>query len=456
MKKVCILLIGLISTLGATAQDVHEEQASISGRVLDVSSSPYPADVQVLQIVIREGFASLYSRCATNVGTDGRFECLKLPRGKFIVQILPLPQLVKQKVHDAATGTIPESIFYPGVTDLEQATPVSLRNNEAGWVEVRVVESSAVKVTGALPAHARIASFSLKAESGGLTLNTAMNPSYDQNTGKFVLPNVPPGHYQLTANLVDAITPAPLFPSASPSVAISAQFFPSTLRKTTSLEERHAMLPLVVGATPIDNLVLSAIPNVEIKGQIPTLPSGIAISQLLLLSADGSIHDSNTSVKDGAFDFRSVPPGEYILSLPLGQQVYVDSVSVGGKSSGSSRFTIAPGQDTVNLELEVKKSRAQIRGSVKEWQSAAASAEVIAQSEDSGEIYKVTTDKQKNFSFAGVKPGEYRLFAWPGVDTIEYRNPLVLKKYNNDSTEVRVDQDDIGSVIELSPIEKER
>jgi Polysaccharide lyase family 4, domain II len=216
------------------------------------------------------------------------------------------------------------------------------------------------------------------------------------------------------------------------------------------------MLPLVVGATPIDNLVLSAIPNVEIKGQIPTLPSGIAISQLLLLSADGSIHDSNTSVKDGAFDFRSVPPGEYILSLPLGQQVYVDSVSVGGKSSGSSRFTIAPGQDTVNLELEVKKSRAQIRGSVKEWQSAAASAEVIAQSEDSGDIYKVTTDKQKNFSFAGVKPGEYRLFAWPGVDTIEYRNPLVLKKYNNDSTEVRVDQDDIGSVIELSPIEKER
>jgi hypothetical protein len=81
---------------------------------------------------------------------------------------------------------------------------------------------------------------------------------------------------------------------------------------------------------------------------------------------------------------------------------------------------------------------------------------VIAQSEDSGAIYKVTTDKHRNFSFAGVKPGEYRLFAWPGVDTIEYRNPLILRKYNNDSTEVRVDQGRIGSAIELSPIEKER
>jgi len=110
----------------------------------------------------------------------------------------------------------------------------------------------------------------------------------------------------------------------------------------------------------------------------------------------------------------------------------------------------------VNLELEVQGPGIAIRGSVKEWEGSAVSAQVIARSEDSGEIYKVTTDKQRNFSFAGVKPGEYRLFAWPGVDTIEYRNPLVLGKYNNDSTEVRVDQDEIGSAIELSPIEKER
>jgi hypothetical protein len=259
-----------------------------------------------------------------------------------------------------------------------------------------------------------------------LTLDAGINPQYDSNTGRFVISNVPAGHYQLIADL----------------------FINHKLRRAT--------LPFMVNATPVDNLVLSAIPNVEIRGQLPTLPSGVTISQLLLLSADGSIRDRNTSVKDGAFDFRSVPPGEYILSLPLGQQVYVDSVSVGGRSGGSSRFTIAPGQDTVNLELEVKGPGIPIRGSVKEWEGSAVSAEVIAQSEDSGEFYKVTTDKQRNFLFAGVKPGEYRLFAWPGVDTIEYRNPLVLRKYNNDSTEVRVDQDDIGSAIELSPIEKER
>lgn len=82
----------------------------------------------------------------------------------------------------------------------------------------------------------------------------------------------------------------------------------------------------------------------------------------------------------------------------------------------------------MNLKLEVKGPSIPIRGSVKEWEGSAVSAEVIAQAEDSGEIYKVTTDKQRNFSFAGVKPGEYRLFAWPGVNTIEYRNPPRLEK----------------------------
>jgi hypothetical protein len=46
--------------------------------------------------------------------------------------------------------------------------------------------------------------------------------------------------------------------------------------------------------------------------------------------------------------------------------------------------------------------------------------------------------------------------AWPGTDSVEYRNPLVLRKYNDDSSEVRVNQGEIGSAIELSPIEKER
>lgn len=361
-----------------------------------------------------------------NTSQEGAFLCPKLPEGEFIVQVLPQRGVGRQtqKAEDDASETIPASIFYPGVTDLEQAVPISLRSDEAGWAEVRVAATPAVEVTGMLADHSQDAFLSVKARSGGLTLDAGIKPQYDSSTGRFVLSNVPAGHYELAANL----------------------FMNKNVQRAT--------LPFVVDATPVDHLLLSAMSDMDISGQISTVPSGVSISQLMLKSADGLIRDRSTSVKDGAFTFRSVPAGEYIVSVSPGQQVFVDAVSIGGKSIAGSRFAIASGQGIVNLEVEVKRPSLPIRGSVKEWDGSAASAEVIAQSEDSGEIYQVTTDKQRNFLFAGVKPGEYRLFAWPGVDMVEYRNPSILKKYNDDSTEVRVDQDDIGSAVELSPIER--
>jgi hypothetical protein len=80
--------------------------------------------------------------------------------------------------------TIPESI-YPEVTDLEQATPILLRDNQAGWAEVRVKDSPAVEVTGSLANHASVVSLTLNAESGGLTLDADINPQYNSNTGGF-------------------------------------------------------------------------------------------------------------------------------------------------------------------------------------------------------------------------------------------------------------------------------
>ena len=107
--------------------------------------------------------------CVTNTDQQGGFECPKLPAGKFIVQVLSLRRWGKQtqKAQDAAAGTIPKSIFYPGVTDLEQATPISLRSNEAGWAEVRVADSPGVEVTGTLTDHPPGAFLILKAELGG-------------------------------------------------------------------------------------------------------------------------------------------------------------------------------------------------------------------------------------------------------------------------------------------------
>jgi hypothetical protein len=152
VKNVCILSISLILAVTAEAQNMHEEQASMSGRVLKVSGSPYPAKVRVFQIFIRNGFTAMRPSCVTDTDLQGKFECSALPNGKFIVQVLPSRQSKSQtqKTPDSEGEAIPASIFYPGVTDLEDAMPISLHANEAGWADIRVVSAPTVEVTGEL------------------------------------------------------------------------------------------------------------------------------------------------------------------------------------------------------------------------------------------------------------------------------------------------------------------
>jgi hypothetical protein len=79
--------------------------------------------------------------------------------------------------------------------------------------------------------------------------------------------------------------------------------------------ERRATLPFVVDATPVDNLLLSATPNVEMSSQLPTLPLGVTISQLLLTSTDGSTRRSQSIGERWSVQFWFVTCGRVHLEL---------------------------------------------------------------------------------------------------------------------------------------------
>jgi hypothetical protein len=93
---------------------------------------------------------------------------------------------------------------------------------------------------------------------------------------------------------------------------------------------------------------------------------------------------------------------------------------------------------------------------VDRWDGDAPKAEIIALNEDSRQIFEGVTDSNLRFSITGVPPGTYRLFAWPGVDSVEYRSLGLLKRYEQDSIEVSLETGTPAGQVELKPIEKER
>ncbi len=427
MRLIIILLLGSAVVTGVgSAQQAREDRSSISGSVLDASGVPISAQVHAYQIAIRNGFANVFSKCNTTTNREGRFVCAKLPAGKYILQALPGGRAGSSGARqEGDSAGLPRSVFYPGTSDLEMADTIRLRQDEAGWADIRVASAPSGSISGTLTEHAAHPALTLKAAASDVMIDTGVPLKYDGDTGQFTAQNVAAGHY-----------------------VVMADWFVGGM-------EQRATVPVVVNNAPVDGVAISATTNVELSGQFSEMPERTQVSQVRLQRIDGSVQDASTTVKDGVFHFHPVQAGSYVLTLPAGQQAYVDSVTLDGKGMDGPRIA-APEQASSSLEVTLKGPALGLQGTVNAWDGNASKAEVVAQSEDSGEIYETTTDKQRRFSFNGLRPGSYQLYAWPGVDTVEYRNPKVLKRYNQDSTSAEVKGGVLGSSVTLTPIEKLR
>lgn len=422
MKSFCVCLVAIVLACVAPAQQPTQGTASIAGRITDASGNPYPSQVQVYQIIIRDGIGNVYPKCHTFTRKEGGFECPQLPAGRYIVQVLPL--LPPSVSGTRASTSIAVSVFYSNVTDLDLANIISLKGGEQKWTDFQLFDTSAVEISGVLLNHTAQAAFTLKAESGGRSVDTGVHVRYDDKTGQFRAERVPPGHYLLTADWF------------------------------INGAEQRAALPLTVADTPVHDLRLSAGSNAAIGGTLSGLPAGSNISDIRLECADGSNGDINAPVKNGAYHFHPVPAGDYILTLSPNQSLYVDSLTVGDQNVAGPRVRLGQDETEIHVDIALQGPALTIRGTVAPWDSAAPRAQVVAQNEQSGQVYATITGPDRRFSLMGLSPGAYRLYAWPGIDTVEYRNPSVLKRYKNQSTELSLDADSLTSSIELSPMDR--
>ena len=53
-------------------------------------------------------------------------------------------------------------------------------------------------------------------------------------------------------------------------------------------------------------------------------------------------------------------------------------------------------------------------------------------------IKTATTDQQGRFTLRGITPGNYRIFAWEGIEANSFFDPEVLSQYEQQSKAVRI------------------
>jgi hypothetical protein len=66
---------------------------------------------------------------------------------------------------------------------------------------------------------------------------------------------------------------------------------------------------------------------------------------------------------------------------------------------------------------------------------------------DRRELYlKTKTDREGRFSFRGIPPGNYKIFAWENLEQYGYFDPSVVQRADTQATPVRVTESSTQSI----------
>ncbi len=418
--SIVFLLFGITTQL-LLSQSSVERIASLSGVVLYTDGVAANANLHLYQVAIKNGVLTLFSACDTATDKTGRYECHSLPRGRFLLAVSSSGKVAKQTGGDRQSNATIS--FYPGVADLTKAELITINGLVDNWVDICIPETTSTYIKGTVVSASRDIALSLKAVSGGISFDTEIPVKFQPESGEFFVEEIPPGSYRLTADWF------------------------------AGGKGYKGSVSLLVSHSPVEKLGISAEIDNTLSGTITAAAGKPTITSVQLQSLDGSRPPVLTNVIAGNFRFAPIPPGKYVLCIPAVQDSFVDSIVMDGKPFDGAAFVV-PSQNMSHLEVHLQQPALSIRGTVQPWDAQNQTAEVIAQSETSGQIYQVITDNFRQFALSGLAPGTYRLFAWPGSDQIEFRNPVALKRYEDDSTEINIQPSVLSNNIEIHPINK--
>src|SRR5277367_1746010 len=428
--------------------------AAISGHVFDEDGEPIAkAAVITYRASKRQGTEHEMGDDPVLTNDLGEFRIFDLAPGRYYIAVnyrredpfhrdAPAPN---QKLN---TGYLPS--YYPNTVDPAKAQPISVGpGDEIHPVDFFLRASRFVTVRGRvicdppgnLAASGRV---SLNPQGPGLAQALqGLEDNFRPKEGSFVLRNVPPGSYDLTASY----------------------------RNGESDDWHIARRQLEVGISDVDGVTITISRGVDVSGRLtwegtPPTELGNFHVGLQALGQNQPYFSQPTIKPDGTFQFKNVPEGFYRPVVHLYGPVvnfFLKSARYGGTALTDDGFTIQPGTD-LSLELTMSSRVAQLSGVVLDANSLPAAGGTVVLVPDPphrGVVWQyksTTTDQNGKFSMSGLTPGDYKVFSLDFVDESEeeygadWFDPEWLKSYEIKGESVHLEESGQKS-IHLSLIE---
>lgn len=422
--------------------------AAISGHVFDEDGEPIAkAAVIAYRASRRQGKEQENDDDPVLTNDLGEYRIFDLAPGRYYIAVNYRPEDPFHRFTPAPdqklnTGYLPS--YYPNTVDAAKAQAISVRpGDEIRSVEFFLHASRFVTVRGrviyAIPgSSAASGSVSLHPQGPGLAQALqGINDNFHVKDGRFVLRNVPPGSYYLTASI----------------------------RSGESDDWHLARRQLEVGNSDVDGVTITISPGVDVSGRLTwegtpaNDPSSLHVT-LQALGQDQPYLSQRTVKPDGTFQFKNVPEGSYRPVVHLygpEQKFFLKSARYGSAAITDVGFTVQSRAD-LSLELNMSSRVAQLSGIVFDARSLPVAGVAVALIPDPphrGVVEKyraTTTDQNGKFNLVGLTPGDYKVFSWDSVDESEEQygddwfDPEWLKPYETQGEAVHLEESDKKSV----------
>jgi hypothetical protein len=317
-------------------------------------------------------------------------------------------------------------IAYPSAPDFEHATIIDVQpGGEVRGIDIVAVKSQTFhirgKVVGFDPANSdtRVSLQAVGMELNGMELKMFGRDTEPDGQGKFDFGGITPGSYALSAILLqNGVNTASRLIEVGNADVKDASLAPSPGMQLSGRA-------VVEGGTKIDFSQL----NVDLLIPYMTMRPSAHVS------SDGSFvfHDAGHYVS--RFEISGMPEDFYLKSVRMGGE------EVAGTSIDLSGAGGLPGA----LEIVLSGSGGQVHGQVKDENDEPAGGATVMLIPDStrrGEtdLFKeATADRNGGFTMAGIRPGDYKLFAWDEVEPGSWWDPEFLSHYEEKGERVKIE-----------------
>jgi hypothetical protein len=379
------------------------------------------ARVMLFQSSMADGRRETREHSITTTDDEGHFHWAHLPAGKYFLVVAATPwyashpQAMIASGEGAATVADPPRspldvayplTFYPGVTDASSAAPILLGKGEkiSADVSLHAVPAAHLRVTVENSDQPQTTFASLEMNLFDGTRIQVPAQSTQIAPGVVEISGIAPGHY-------------------------SARIQVWSNTKVQVLQERE------VNADGDGAIEKPPAALAQVGAVLRFEPPGSAPAQVAFRLSDKNSTQMFTEPMSGKGEVefkQGVPPGSYEVSVPGGQNVFIQSMRATGARLNGRTLEIK-GDTPVKLTVVLAQGMGEITGVALRGDKPVSGAMIVLVPADPANnqvlFRRDQSDSDGSFRLAEVVPGRYTLLAIDDGWELEWANPAVLRKF---------------------------